>query len=113
MSRKASSIVTKMPVINLRKCHDKMLRRGVISCEEYEYYSTFIFDLLGEFGPDIAKDSADPEYRLYTFSTALIRPTKIDTADIREVFEDFLSWELNVPQIKEDGSPNDIILKIN
>lgn len=112
MKRKASSTVTIMPVVNLRKCHTRMLNREVLPYDDYKYYSTFIQELLGEFGPDVGKESDTPEYRLYTFSTSLITPTEIDSADIRDVFEDFLSWELNIPQTKEDGSPTEILLKL-
>lgn len=112
MMRKASSTVTMMPVVNLRKCHTRMLNREALPYDDYKYYSTFIQKLLGEFGPDVGKESDTPEYRLYTFSTSLITPTEIDSADIRDVFEDFLSWELNIPQTKEDGSPTEILLKL-
>lgn len=91
-----------MHVIDLPACYLRMTDQNYLYNFSGIDYEGFLLGILGK--------SSDNDYELYEFHTTI--PTKIDTTDIRGVFEDFLSWELNISPNQKDGSPTKILLKI-
>lgn len=91
-----------MHVIDLYNCYLRMIEKNYLNNFDNISYSQFISGVL--------RGLPDDYYALYEFRTTI--PTKIDTTDIRGVFEDFLSWELNISPNQKDGSPTEILLKI-
>ena len=106
MSQENTGIVScflpKMHVIDLVKCYFHMIEKNYLYNFSNIDYEGFLLGILGR--------SSNNDYELYEFHTTV--PTKIDMTDIRDVFEDFLSWELNISPNQKDGSPTEILLKI-
>lgn len=100
--RKASPIVTTRLVLDLHQCYIAMIEKKYF--KQFIDYPSFIIELLGQI--------PNHNYELYKFQNNSVTSTKIDTIEIRDIFEDFISWELNIPQMKEDNTPNEILLQI-
>ena len=104
----SNSFISTQKVIDLRKCLAEMRHQSCIPLYAEDWPDKAL--ICGIFGDTKHLESG---IYAYQFLDDVERSIENVFFEIRAAFENFLSFECNIPETKEDGEPTEILLKID
>ena len=104
----SKSFISTQKVVDMRKCLASMRQEACIPLYAKDWCDSALIACIFE---DINHFRAG--IYTYQFMDDVKRSTKNVFFEIRAAFENFLSFECNIPETKEDGEPMEILIKVD
>ena len=104
----SNSFISTQKVIDLRKCLAEMRHQSCIPLYAKDWSNgALICWIFGD------TKHLEPGIYAYRFLDNVEHSIENVFFEIRSAFENFLSFECNIPETKEDGEPMEILLKVD